>query len=211
MSKRSASLAALLLLGPSIAVVEAQQRFRLGGGAGFAVLYNPEVEHGRTAVVGGSLGFRFNDNFSVESGFSFARSDRQFDEAGVPIDQNQSQSGLPAFQFGANRYHLDGSFLYHIGRRQPFHPYIIAGGGLERSDEKRTDITFVLGENNVIISRTEEVVLDTTEYQPTAHLGAGFDLYVLYNVAARVEFRWWLPKDTDKSTRMFFFGASYFF
>jgi hypothetical protein len=30
-------------------------------------------------------------------------------------------------------------------------------------------------------------------------------------VAARVEFRWWLPTDTDKSTRMFFFGASYYF
>jgi hypothetical protein len=212
MSKGSAaSLAALLLLGPGLTVVDAQQRFRLGGGAGFAVLYNPEVEHGRTAVVGGSLGFRFNDNFSFESGFSFARSERQFDAAGVPIDQNQGQSVIPAFQFQANRYHLDGSFLYHIGRRQPFHPYIIAGGGLERSDEKRTDITFVLGENNVVISRTEEVVLDTSEYQPTVHFGGGFDLYVLYNVAARVEFRWWLPKDTDISTRMFFFGASYFF
>ncbi len=210
MSKRSAaSLAALLLLGPAITVVEAQQRFRLGGGAGFAVLYNPEVEHGRTAVVGGSLGFRFNDNFSLESGFSFARSDRQFDRLGIPIDE--TQGGLPAYQFEANRYHLDGSFLYHIGRRQPFHPYVIAGGGLERTDEKRTNFTFVLGENNVIISSAEEVVLDTTEYQPTAHLGAGFDLYVLYNVAARVEFRWWLPKDTDKSTRMFFFGVSYFF
>ena len=210
MSKRSAaSLAALLLLGPGITVVEAQQRFRLGGGAGFAVLYNPDIELGRTAVVGGSLGFRFNDNLSLESGFSFARSDRQFDQLGIPIDE--TQGGLPAFQFEANRYHLDGSFLYHIGRRQPFHPYIIAGGGLERSDEKRTDITFVLGENNVVVSRSEEVVLDTSEYQPTVHFGGGFDLYVLYNVAARVEFRWWLPKDTDKSTRMFFFGASYYF
>lgn len=210
MSKRSAaSLAALLLLGPGITLVEAQQRFRIGGGAGFAVLYNPEVEHGRTAVVGGSLGFRFNDNFSFEGGFSFARSDRQFDETGVPIDQGQS--ALPKFQFVANRYHLDGSFLFHIGRRQPFHPYLIAGGGLERVDETRTDFTFTLGENNVIIDRTEEVVLDTTEYQPTGHFGGGFDLYFLYNVAARVEFRWWLPTDTDKSTRMFFFGASYYF
>jgi len=210
MSKRAAApLAALLLLGPGIAVVEAQQRFRLGGGAGFAVLYNPEVEHGRTAVVGGSLGFRFSDNFSVESGFSFARSDRQFDELGVPIDE--TQGALPAYQFVANRYHLDGSLLYHIGRRQPFHPYIIAGAGLERTDEKRTDITFVLGENNVVISSSEEVVLDTTDYEPTAHFGGGFDLYVLYNVSARVEFRWWLPRDTDKSTRMFFFGASYYF
>ena len=207
--RSSASLAALLVLGPGITVVEAQQKFRLGGGAGFAVLYNPNVELGRTAVVGGSLGFRFTDNLSLESGFSFARSDRQFDLFGLPIDENQG--GLPAYQFEANRYHLDGSFLYHIGRRQPFHPYIIAGGGLERSDAKRTDFTFVLGENNVVISQTEEVVLDISEYQPTAHFGGGFDLYVLYNVAARVEFRWWLPPDMDRSSRMFFFGASYFF
>lgn len=210
MSKGSAAaLAALVLLGPGIHVVEAQQRFRLGGGAGFAVLYDPEVEHGRTAVVGGSLAYRFSDNFSFESGFSLARSDRQFNALNQPIDQNQG--GLPAYQFQANRYHLDGSFLFHIGRREPFHPYVIAGGGLERSDAKRTDFTFVLGENNVILSRTQEVVLDTSEYHPTIHFGGGFDLYVIYNVAARVEFRWWLPKDTDQSTRMFFFGASYYF
>ncbi len=210
MSKRSAaSLVALLLLGPGIAAVEGQQKFRLGGGAGFAVLYNPEVDHGRTAVVGGSLGLRFNDRFSIESAFSFARSERQFDPEGVPIDE--TQGALPSFQFEANRYHLDGSFLIHFGRRQPFHAYFIGGGGLERSDEKRTDFTFTLGENNVILESTEEVVLDTIEYKPTGHLGAGFDLYFLYNVAARVEFRWWLPADTDKSTRMFFFGASYFF
>lgn len=209
MSKRSAvSFAALVLLSPGITVVQAQQRFRIGGGAGFAVLYNPEVEHGRTAVVGGAFTFRLSDNFSVESGFSFARSDRQFDQAGVPIDE--TQGGLPDYQFEANRYHLDGSFLFHIGRRQPFHPYVIAGGGLERRDEKKTDITIVV-QDNVVISRTEELVFDTSEYQPTAHFGGGFDLYFLYNVAARVEFRWWLPTDTDKSTRMFFFGASYYF
>jgi hypothetical protein len=209
MSRRSAALAALLLLGPGIDLLEAQQRFRVGGGAGFAVLYNPDIDHGRTAVVGGSLGYRFNDNFSIETGFSLARSERQFSELGVPIDEQQG--GIPAFQFEANRYHLDGSFLYHFGRRQPFHAYLIAGAGLERRDEKQTDFTYTFGENNQILGVEEEVVLDTTEYQPAGHLGAGFDLYVLYNVAARVEFRWWLPKDTDKSTRMFFFGASYFF
>ncbi len=205
----AATLAALVLVGPAIAVVEGQQRFRVGGGAGLAVLYNPDIEHGRTAVVGGSLGFRFNDNFSVETGFSFARSDRQFSELGVPIDEQQG--GIPQFQWEANRYHLDGSFLYHIGRRLPFHPYLIGGGGLERRDDKRTDFTYTFGENNVIVDRQEEVVLDTTVYEPTAHFGAGFDLYFLYNVSARVEFRWWLPTSTDKSTRMFFFGANYYF
>jgi Outer membrane protein beta-barrel domain len=210
MRKRSAAtLAALVLFGPAIAAVEAQQKFRLGGGAGFAVLYNPEIEHGRTAVVGGSLGFRFNDNLSVESGFSFARSHRQFSELGVPIDEQQG--GIPAFEFESNRYHLDGSFVVHFGRRVPFHPYILAGGGLVRRDEMQTDFTYTLGENGEVLDRTEEEVLDTTEYEPTAHVGAGFDLYFLYNVAAKVEFRWWLPSTTDKSTRMFFFGASYFF
>jgi hypothetical protein len=207
-NRSAVSLAALVLLGPGILTLEAQQRFRIGGGAGFAVLYNPDVDHGRTADVGGSLGFRFNDNFSFETGFHFARSDRQFDVTDTPIDQSQA---LPEYQFIGTRYHLDGSFLYHFGRRVPFHPYVIAGGGLERVDEKRTDFTFVLGENNVVISRSEEVVLDTTEYHPTFHFGGGFDLYFLYNVAARIEFRWWIPKDTDRTTRMFFFGATYYF
>jgi len=210
MSKRSAaSLAALLLLGPGIRAVEAQQKYRIGGGAGFAVLYHPDVELGRTAVVGGALGFRISDNFSIETAFSSAFSERQFDALGDPLDE--SQGGIPAFQYEANRYHLDGSFLFHLGRRQPFHPYVIAGGGLERSDEKRTNLTFTIDENNVITPGPVEVVLDASEYQPTAHFGGGFDLYFLYNVSARVEFRWWLPKDLDKSTRMFFFGASYYF
>jgi hypothetical protein len=199
------------LFGPfaSPFTVEAQQRFRVGGGAGFAVLYNPEVEHGRTAVVGGNLGFRFNDNITLETGFSFARSQRQFDALNNPVDETQST--IPVYQFEGNRYHLDGSFLFHFGRRKPFHPYFIAGGGIERRDEKRTDFEYTFGENNEILDRTEEVVLDTSEYLPTGHLGAGFDMYFLYNVAARVEFRWWIPNDTDKTTRMFFFGASYFF
>jgi hypothetical protein len=210
MSKLSAaSVLTVLLLGPAVARVDAQQRYRLGGGAGFAVLYNPEVEHGRTAVVGGSLGIRFSDNFSLEGGFSFARSDRQFNAIGTPIDENQG--GIPQYQYEATRYHLDGSFLYHFGRRQPFHAYLIAGGGLERTDETKTDFTYTFGENDVIVDRQEEVVLDTTGYAPTAHVGGGVDLYFLYNVAARIEFRWWLPKDLDRSTRMFFFGASYYF
>jgi hypothetical protein len=209
MRMRLTAVAALFLLGPALGAVSAQQRFRIGGGAGLAVLYNPDVEHGHTAVVGGFLGFRVNDNFSIEGAFSFARSDRFFSELGVPIDEQQG--GVPRFQFDATRYHLDGSFLYHIGRRLPFHPYLIGGGGLERRDEKRTDFTYTFGENNVVLDRQEQVVLDTTKYEPTAHFGAGFDLYFLYNVSARVEFRWWIPSTTDKSTRMFFFGANYYF
>lgn len=210
MPRRSAAaLAALVILGPGITVVQAQQRFRLGGGAGFAVVESPEIDFARTAAVGGSLGFRFNDNISIESSFTFLRSDRQYSELGVPIDEGQG--GIPAFQFEANRYHLDGTFLFHIGRRQPFHPYVFAGAGLERADAKRTNFTYTFDENNVIVDRQEEVVLDATEYQAEGHAGAGFDLYFLYNVAARIEYRVWIPPDFDKRTSIFFFGVTYYF
>jgi opacity protein-like surface antigen len=209
MSNRWAAALVVLLFFGAVGEVQAQgQRFRLFGGAGFATLQNPDVEHGRTAVVGGGLGFRFNDNVSLETSFTYAHSSREFDDNGVPVDQVQA---VPAYRFDANRYHLDGSILFHIGRRQPFHPYVLAGAGLVRRDEKRADITFTFDENNVITDRTEEVVLDTSEYKPEGHVGAGFDLYFLYNLAARVEFRLWLPQDTEKRTRMFFFGASYYF
>ncbi|HSF15633.1 MAG TPA: outer membrane beta-barrel protein [Vicinamibacteria bacterium] len=184
-------------------------KFKLGGGAGFAVLKNPEIDHGRTAAVGGFFGLRFNDNLSFEAGFSFARSNRQFNENGEPIDQVQ---GIPAFGFETNRYHLDGSFVVHLGRRQPFHAFLLAGGGVVRRDEKRTDIFFTFDPvTNQILERREEVTLDTKEYEPTGHVGGGFDLYFLYNLAARVEFRQWLPQTTEKRTRMFFFAATYFF
>lgn len=211
MSNRGVAVVALMLFfGGSSAARAQHQRFRLTGGAGFASLKNPEVEHGRTAYVGGSLGYRFNDNFSLEGGFSFARSDRQFDKNGVPVDQVQA---IPAYRFETTRYHLDGTFLLHIGRRQPFHPYLFAGAGLERSDEKRTDLTFFFDQNGNVINTppTETVVFDTSAYRPEGHLGAGFDLYFLYNLAARVEFRLYLPQDTSLRTRVFFFGASYYF
>jgi Outer membrane protein beta-barrel domain len=211
MSKRGAALLSLLLLLGLCPRAEAQrQRFKLSGGAGLAVLQNPDVEHGRTAYIGGSLGFRFTDNLSLEGGFSFARSDRQFDVNDVPVDKVQA---IPAYRFEATRYHLDGTFLFHIGRRQPFNPYLFAGAGLERSDERRTDLTFTFDENGTIVNAppTESVVLDTSTYRPAGHFGAGFDLYFLYNLAARVEFRLYVPQDTSLRTRAFFFGASYYF
>jgi hypothetical protein len=208
MSTRFAALTVLFLLAGAAPGEAQRQRFKIGGGAGFATLYNPDADHGRTSVVGGGLGFRFSDNFSLETGLTFARSNRQFNETGVPVDEVQA---LPAFRFEANRYHLDATLFYHIGRRQPFHPFVFAGAGVERRDEKRSDIAFTFDENGIVTSRTEDVVFQSSVYEPAAHFGGGFDLYVLYNVAARAEFRLWLPQSPDKRTRMFFFGASYYF
>lgn len=206
----AASLAALVALVSSPSLAEAQgQKFRLWGGAGFAALSNPEIDHGRSIVVGGGLGFRFNNNVSLEAGFSFARSNRSFTEDGIPVDQARTR---PAFQFEANRLHYDATMLFHLGRRQPFHPFVFAGAGLVQRSEERSDIEFTLDpETGVVTDRSEELVLDETSSEVAGHFGAGFDLYFLHNLAARVEFRYWLPQTRERRTRMFLFGASYFF
>ena len=189
--------------------VEAQsQKFKLGGGAGFATMQDPELNLGRTFVVGGFFGLRFNDNFSLETGFNLARSNRVYAEDGIPVDDVPA---LPSFRFQTNRYQIDGTFLYHIGRRQPFQPYILGGGGLVLRDKTRTDVVFETDENGQERLVSSEVVLDTSEYEPAAHFGGGVEIYFLYNVAARAEFRWYIPQSFDQSTRQFFFGATYFF
>ena len=209
MSNRAAALVtALLLFGLGSMADAQQQRLKLSGGAGFAVLKNPYVDIGRTAFFGAALGYRFNDNLSIEGGMFAARASREFAIDDVPVDQVQA---IPAYRFEATRYFLNGTFLYHIGRRQPFFPYVFAGAGLQRTDEQRTDLTFVFDSNNNIVASTETIAFRTSSYHPVGHFGAGFDLYFLYNVAARVEFRLYVPQDTSQRTRVFFFGASYFF
>jgi Outer membrane protein beta-barrel domain len=207
-NRRAAVLSLLVIFGWSSLAQAQSQRFKLSGGAGFALFSHPDVDPGRTAYIGGSLGFRFNDHLSLEGGFAFARSDRQYDENGVRVNQGQS---VPAFRFQSAHYRLNGTVLFHIGRRQPFHPFVFAGAGLERTDETRTDLTFTFDENNVIINRTETLVFDTKSYQPAVHFGGGFDLYFLYNLAARVEYRLYVPQDTSRRTQVFFFGANYYF
>ena len=56
-----------------------------------------------------------------------------------------------------------------------------------------------------------DVVLDAVEYEAAAHFGGGVEIYFLYNVAARVEYRIYIPQSFDQYTRQFFFGATYFF
>ena len=198
----------LLIATPEQAFAQ-RQKFKIGGGAGFAWLSNPDVDHGSTAALGGFFGFRVNDNVSVETGFNFVRSNRVFNANGVPIDQAGS---IPAFRFETNRYHLDGTFVYNIGRRQPFHPFVFAGGGLVRRDEKQTDFTFEPDpETGQDILVSQEVVLDGSEYEPTGHAGVGAEIYFMFNLAARVEYRMWFPRTWEKKTHQIFFAASYFF
>ena len=189
--------------------VEAQShKFKLGGGAGFANLHDPELSLGRTVVGGGLFGLRFNDNLSFETGFNLARSNRVYAEDGVPIEDAQA---VPSFRFQTNRYQIDGSFVYNIGRRQPFHPYIVAGGGLVRRKKTRTDIVFETNEAGQSKLISSEVVLDTAEYEAAAHIGAGVEIYFLYNVAARIEYRFYIPQSFNQYTRQFYFGGTYFF
>ena len=54
-------------------------------------------------------------------------------------------------------------------------------------------------------------MLDKTKYEPMFHFGGGVDIYFMYNVAARVEYRIWIPSSTQLNTRAFFFAATYFF
>ncbi len=204
--RRLAVLATAWWLVSSSKPAEAQrQRFVLWGGAGLSTFYHPELSLSRAGTVGGFIGLRFNDNLSVEGGVSWARSDRRFAEDNIPIEDANL---LPAFEFKTTRYHLDGAFVYHIGRRQPFNPYVLGGAGMVRREERRTDFEFD-PETLELVGQT--LVLDTVETEPAFFAGAGFDLYFKYNLAARVEFRWWFPMDTDRGSRMFLFGGSYFF
>lgn len=212
MSLRPAALVfvALLQCFAAVDLVEAQrQKFKIGGGAGFANLKAPDIEPGGTAVVGGFFGVRFNDNVSIETDFAWMRSSRVFAETGIPVDDVPD---TPAFRFETNRYHLDGILMLNIGRRQPFHPFIYGGGGIIRRDEKRTEFTFETnpqtGQDTLL---SQEVVSNVTEYEPAGLAGAGVEISFMYNVAARAEFRMWFPQTPDKRDRMFFFQASYFF
>ncbi len=190
-------------------------RYKLGGGAGFASLKDPDFDPGSTAIFGGFFGLRFNDNFSFETGGTFVRSNREFNVNGVPLDEVGSLPApeqVPTFRFESTRYHADGTFVIHIGRRQPFHPFVFAGGGVVRRDEKQLEIEFTFDpETGQVLTRDELVFSKVIEYELTGHAGLGFDFYFMYNLAARAEFRFWIPQTWEKRTRTFFFAATYFF
>lgn len=209
---RTAALVTLTLaqLFAAIDLAQAQgQSGKIGGGAGFAFLSDPDVELGSTATVGGFIGYRFNDNVSIEGGLLFVRSNRVFSAEGIPVDETPD---TPAFRFKTTRFEADGVLMLNIGRRQPFHPFVLFGGGIQRRDDQQTDLTFAFNpETGQQVLESSEVVLDETSYVPTAVLGGGAEIYFRYNLAARAELRLWIPKSWNERTYALFFAATYFF
>lgn len=203
------TIVALLHLFAATDLAEAQrQKGKLGGGAGFAFLKDPEIDLGSTATFGGFLGRRFNDNVSIEGGIYYVSSNRVFNILGEPIDDT---GGIPSFRFQTTRYHGDGVVVLNIGRRQPFHPFLLFGAGVERRDDKRTDFTAEADPETGLPILTPEVTFEGTEYLPTGIVGGGADIYFMYNVAARAELRFWIPKAWDERTFALLFQVSYFF
>ncbi len=199
---------ALLLLFWDFPAMAQEQRFKIGGGAGFAWPKAPVLELRRGFDLGGFLGVRFNDNFSVETNFSFIRTERQFTLADEPVVEPGVQ--ISAYNLETTRYTMDGSLVYSIGRRQPFHPFIFGGAGMMREENKNTDLTPLL-EPGVDPGDVELETTKKSDYYPVFSVGAGFDFYILYNVAARFEWRWWLSKDWDRRTMSLFASAAYYF
>lgn len=192
----------LLLLVAQPALAQ-RHRFKIGGGGGFSSFGDPSLQLGRAGTLGGFFGIRANDSLSIESGLSFGRSNQLYDENNIAID---TFGAVPDFQLETNRFHLDGSFVYHLGRRQPFQAFVLGGGGLVLRSTKLTE--FELNEDNMVL---ETGSTSTDTLQGTFHFGGGFDIYFFSNVAARAEFRWRIPQDRDQQTRMYLFSASYFF
>ncbi len=188
-----------------------EHRFRTGGGAGFSFMTDPELDFPRAGNLGGFFGIRLNDQFTLETAFSFSRAKQLFTADNQPVVDQQGQNQTteetptvldPAFQQTIARYHLDLSLFYHIGRRQPFHPFLFGGGGMVLEEQGHSLI--------------EEVTIGdpvkSTEYQPTVTFGAGFDFYIIADVSARFQYQWlFQAKDTNRRTSRLFFTATYYF
>lgn len=201
-----ASLELVAAVEPALAQ---RQKGKLGGGAGFAWLSDLDLDLGSTASLGGFVGLRFNDNVSIEGGLYFVRSNRVFSDEGIPVDQTPD---TPAFRFETTRFHADGVVVLNIGRRQPFHPFVLGGFGVERRDDKQTDFLIEQDpETGIPIAIPGDVVLNETNYVPTGVVGGGAEIYFMYNLAARAELRFWIPQDWNERTFTLFFAASYFF
>jgi hypothetical protein len=192
---------ALLIGGGSLVPAAAQQRFKLGGGGGLAKLFDPVLDLGFGTNIEGFFGIRLNDNFSVEASVNFANITRVFTKVGnVVVETDVATVGQ--FQIEQFRYHLDGTLVYNFGRRQPFHPFVFVGGGFERRENKLFEP----------LADQDPIQIKTVTHDPTISFGAGLDFYFRYNVAARGDIRWWLPKGSfDERTRRFFAGVTYFF
>ncbi len=229
---RASSLAGLLLrsgllagfawtLGSAPAAAQGHL-LRLAAGAGAQLMAHDELKLSRGFGVGGGAAFRFNDSLSFEAGLHFGRSNRRYTERNEPVEDVLA---VPAYQYRTNRYHLDGSFVYHLGRRQPFQLYVLAGAGIVRREEVREDYTYddpdppdppdpdnaaPTRPTGVRIPIGVEISLDSTEHTFTAHVGAGFEVYVLSYLSARAEYRIWSGSDFGFRTQQFLVGVNYY-
>jgi opacity protein-like surface antigen len=212
----------LLVLISSSPAFAQEQRFELGGGAGFTWPHDPELPLDRGWDLGGFFGIRFNDNFGIETDFSFSRSSQQFFDESLVAPPAQEGAGWvyqpfrPAtafsdFDLQSTRYHLDAVLIVHLGRRQPFHPFFLAGAGVLREDVIIRDLTPLRGVNADEVDSVELESVRETEYYPVLAVGGGFDFYIFYNVAARFEYRLWTTQEWDRRTQRLFFTANYLF
>lgn len=193
-----------------------EHRFRLFAGAGLQFFARPELSLGRGAGLGGTAELRTVGNFSIATGFFFGRSNRRYTAVDDPVEDVVAE---PAYQFRTNRYHLDGSIVYHMGRRQPFQMYFAAGGGIVRRDELREDFIYETtdpGEGaepttfGIRIPVGNEVTLQHTTYSLTAHAAVGFEVYVFSYLSARAEYRIWSSKDFSFRTQQAMIGVNYY-
>ena len=204
---------ALLLAAPAAGQ---DHKFRLFAGVGLQFFARPELSPGRGAGLGGTAAFRASENFSIATGFFFGRSNRRYTAGNEPVEDVVAQ---PAYQFRTNRYHLDGSIVYHLGRRQPFQMYILAGGGIVRRDERREDFIYEStdpGQDGasdtfrIQVPIGNELTLEHTAYAPTAHLAVGIEVYVFSYLSARAEYRIWSSKDFSFRTQQAMIGVNYY-
>ncbi len=207
-----ATLAAGLLVAAPAAGQD--HKFRLFAGAGLQFFARPELSPGRGAGLGGVAAFRATEHISIATGFFFGRSNRRYTAADEPVEDVVAQ---PAYQFRTNRYHLDGSIVYHLGRRQPFQIYVVAGGGIVRRDELREDFIYEAAEPGdetgtfrIRVPIGNEISLEHTAYAPTAHVAVGLEVYVFSYLSARAEYRIWSSKDFSFRTQQAMIGVNYY-
>ena len=190
-------------------------KFRLFAGAGLQFFARPELSPGRGAGLGGVASFRATENISIATGVFFGRSNRRYTATNEAVEDVIAE---PAYQFRTNRYHIDGSLVYHLGRRQPFQMYFVAGGGIVRRDELREDFIYETtdpgddqsGSFRIRVPIGNEVTLEHTTYAPTAHVAVGFEVYVFSYLSARAEYRIWSSKDFSFRTQQAMIGVNYY-